>query len=219
MNLQNFETFQSMTVLLFCINYCRLTEDYFLNLSRKFSAFPREIFTHLRDSDYHDPMGPAKKSIGKFGSLGNESASRVAPIALYGWNSDPSAVIDMSVKLSKITNYNKSGVLGSVFQALAVHTAFNWDLERPEIEPSTSRKFLRRLSTSTQNDSQRPVKSTEQIRHENIPLESKGSNDSKFFDTRGFCKNILDRIVQEETRTVSILENFKSFIHPSRYCI
>lgn len=114
----------------------QLTEDYFMNMNRKFGGYIRDIFTQLRETGYQDPYGAAKKCSGGIGAQGNEAASRVSPVALFcAWpqlhqdREQYQMLIDMAGRMSKITNAQRASVHGTVLQALAVHAAFNWEFQ------------------------------------------------------------------------------------------
>jgi len=147
------------------------------------------------------------------GSGGNEAASRVAPVALFTWHEEPSIVVDWATKMARITNYNKSGVLGAVCQALAVHFAFKWNFPEYDSEQSTLSRLFRRNTPS-------PVPSPSTARkifraEECIPLQNRASPPE--FDCNEFCLRILEIIEHLETRSSSILDNFKQLVHPNRY--
>jgi hypothetical protein len=187
----------------------RLTEDYFLNLTRKYGAFSREIFTQLRDSKYVDPVGPAKRVMANMGSIGNEAASRVAPVALFTWYAEPSMVVDWTSKLTRVTHFNKSGVIGAVCQALAIHFAFSWNFIKNEEPSSTMRQFFRRNTPSPN-----PSPTTSRKILGDIPMQNRSPQE---FDCNEFCLRILEITEHLENRSVSILQNLKQYMQPSRY--
>ncbi|XP_021958449.2 ADP-ribose glycohydrolase ARH3 [Folsomia candida] len=184
----------------------QLTDDYFLNLSRKYGAFSREIFTQIRNSGYSDPVAPARKSVGNIGAQGNEGATRVAPVALFGWNLDFNNVAEMATKLTKITNYHKSAVIGAACQALSVHKAFNWDLNPDgNTMPTVTRGRLGSRLT--------PTMKRKIPKQENIPMNAHSEMD---FDYREFCQQLIEEISHVESKNASFFENFKSLMSSHR---
>lgn len=175
----------------------------------------------MRNIGYSDPYGPARKLAGNIGALGNEGASRVAPVALFGWNSDPALVGDMASKLTKITNCQKSAVFGAALQALAVHTAFNWDSivkeNNQELLHPVSRGRLRsRLKTLSPTVSRRiaPNQGVMQARdQENIPMNSSIPDEELTdFDYKEFCNQLLKGMSNAESKTATLFENLKSLM-------
>lgn len=78
-----------------------------------------DVFSKLRDSNYSDPLQPARQQFGGTGSYGNGAAMRVAPAALCGFPS-----FERTSKLAElsaiVTHTHVYGRHGAVFQALAL---------------------------------------------------------------------------------------------------
>lgn len=181
-----------------------------MNMTRKFSGFTRDIFVQLRKNGYTDIFGPSKKASGNIGSLGNEGATRVAPLALFAWNSDPAIAVDMACKLTKLTNYHKSAVLGAAIQVLGIHTALNWGKITGSSGDTTGLQWRKgKLSPS-------PKAKRKMSNQENIPMQA--NLEEKQFDHREFCRLISEGISSMENKVSSLFENIKSFVSPSGRC-
>ncbi|CAL8087144.1 unnamed protein product [Orchesella dallaii] len=193
----------------------QLTEDFFLNMNRKFGGYIRDIFVQLRENGYGDPYGPAKKYSGGMGAQGNEAASRVSPIALFCWNhNEQQSVVDFASKLAKITNAHRTSVHGTVLQALAVHAAFNWDLKRETYccvcggkeggEPHAS--------SSSRHGSPLLLRRRQSAHGSKIELQPRVQVEQQ---PKYFCEQVLEKMNLVEGRASSLFENLKQFMHHS----
>lgn len=197
----------------------QMTEDYFLNLNRKFGGYIRDVFVQLRENGYADPYSPAKKYASIVAAQGSEAASRVSPIALFCWGSNEQmSVIDLASKLAKITNANKAGVHGSVLQALAVHTAFNWEFQRETCCPCGTGGGGEDNTGNSSSSSSRHGSPLLLRRRQSTPHATRGMEISAIArvlveqQPKYFCEQILEKMNSVEGRASSLFENLKSLV-------
>lgn len=199
----------------------QLTEDYFLNMNRKFGGYIRDVFVQLRENGYQDPFNPAKRCSGGIGAQGNEAASRVSPIALYCWTPQDNlqVLVELAGKMAKITNAHRASVHGTVLQALAVHAAFNWEFDGGQCNACGmggdggsgrnsrvgSPLLMRRrgsLHHATRNSLDGGV-------------PGGGGRVGVEQQPKYFCEQVLERMVAVEGRGSSLFENLRHLVHSS----
>ncbi|CAG7730214.1 unnamed protein product, partial [Allacma fusca] len=90
-------------------------------LWRSYGSHVHTVFQKLKATNFTDAFQPASDQFNGQGSLGNGSGMRVAPIALFTiGDPDPTQLVDITINVSRITHTHPEGVVGGIFQALAV---------------------------------------------------------------------------------------------------
>lgn len=104
----------------------RFSENYFDEPDRGYGGNVINVFSQLKELDYKDVFGPAKKQFGGSGSYGNGGAMRIAPAALFTFkDDDPEKSKDLVTQITSITHSNNQAILGAVLQSYAVDMALN----------------------------------------------------------------------------------------------
>lgn len=203
----------------------QLTEDYFLNMNRKFGGYIRDIFVQLRENGYQDPYSPAKKYSGGIGAQGNEAASRVSPIALFCWGQQEShqILMDLASKTAKITNAHRTSVHGTILQSFAVHTAFNWEMQGErrrcsvcgQEQAGEEQSQTSTASTSSRHGSPLLMRRRGSLHHSarNSEVPQGGPRILVEQQPKYFCEQILERMSLVEGRASSLFENLKHLVH------
>ncbi|XP_060530838.1 ADP-ribosylhydrolase ARH3-like [Cylas formicarius] len=93
--------------------------EFFADPDRKYGANVREVFKELRDTNYEDLYGPAKRQFSGSGSYGNGGAMRIAPIALF-FHDKYDQMIEVARRSTGITHGNVLGLNGALLQCIAV---------------------------------------------------------------------------------------------------
>ncbi|GAB6024504.1 hypothetical protein CHUAL_009658 [Chamberlinius hualienensis] len=102
----------------------KFCDTYFKNKHRGYGIHVRDVFHSWKDNDFKDVYKPAGKQFNGKGSFGNGGAMRIAPVALYCYNStkDMSKMVRLTTEL---THTHPSGILGAFIQCCAVHLALD----------------------------------------------------------------------------------------------
>jgi len=98
----------------------RFTERYFKDgAGANYGNNVVHVFAQLQDTNYEDPLQPAKKQFGGLGSFGNGAAMRIAPVPLFTFP-DIEKTTSLASKQATITHANEMAQHGAVFLALAI---------------------------------------------------------------------------------------------------
>ncbi|KAF0313312.1 Poly(ADP-ribose) glycohydrolase ARH3 [Amphibalanus amphitrite] len=118
----------------------RFTKEFFAEPRRGYGGSVPAVFGALRKSDFEQPFLPAREQFNGTGSYGNGGAMRVAPVALFCYNSTE-ALIDTARQSARITHAHREGYNGAILQCLAVHQA----LQADPAQPLDGARFISRL--------------------------------------------------------------------------
>lgn len=83
------------------------------------------VFEALKETNYADPYGPAKRQFNGLGSYGNGAAMRSAGLALYSdrFHLTDEQAKDLTEKCSRLTHSHRHGVNGAVLMVFALRKA------------------------------------------------------------------------------------------------
>lgn len=98
------------------------SEGFFKEPRRGYGAAVRQVFSLLRETNYHDPFGPASKQFEGTGSFGNGAAMRCNGIALFAHikKLDFDQTRDLTENCSRITHSHIYGINGAVLLVEAI---------------------------------------------------------------------------------------------------
>ncbi|CAH1783581.1 unnamed protein product, partial [Owenia fusiformis] len=116
----------------------RFSEEYFEEPWRGYGGNVINVFQQLKDLNYKDPFKPSQEQFGGSGSYGNGGAMRIAPAALFSYNSDIEELNALSRNITMLTHSNINGINGAILESSAIYLA----LHQPADEPLDVNKYI-----------------------------------------------------------------------------
>lgn len=106
----------------------RFTSEYYQNKDNRGEYGPkvRTVFATLSKTNFKDVWGPAKEQFNGTGSFGNGAPMRVAPVALFYYGDEETAV-KVAQEQSKLTHAHPLGYNGAALVCLAIQLALSLD--------------------------------------------------------------------------------------------
>lgn len=102
----------------------RFTDRYFKEPKRGYGG-TAHVLHALRETEFADPLEPARVYHGGSGNWGNGSAMRIHPVSLFAHHFPDEQLIELCRNTSIVTHTHPLGVNGGILQALAVRQAIN----------------------------------------------------------------------------------------------
>lgn len=104
----------------------RFSENYFDEPDRGYGGNVVAVFSQLKESNYEDVFGPARKQFNGSGSYGNGGAMRIVPAALFTYkDNDPEKSKVLVTQVTSITHTHNQAILGAILQSYAIDMALN----------------------------------------------------------------------------------------------